>query len=175
MKGKLYLAAPAEELRESYLDFYNEWVASGEKLMPSTIDRDPEDFSGMIKKLKAEETGHHIREGWVPSSTLWLVNEEGRILGAASLRHELNGYLMNVGGHIGYGIRPSERRKGYATQMLGLALQKAKELGIDKALVTCDSLNIGSERTIRNNGGVEDVPYIEDEGKITKRFWIEIK
>lgn len=77
----------------------------------------------------------------------------------------------HIGGHIGYGIRPSERRKGYATVLLNLALIKARELGIQRALVTCDRDNIGSAKTIMNNGGVLDS---EDEvdGTIIQRYWV---
>jgi predicted acetyltransferase len=80
---------------------------------------------------------------------------------------------LNCGGHIGYGIRPSERRKGYATQILSLALEKTKVLGINKVLVVCDTNNIGSRKTIISNGGVPDKDYIEQDGNIISRFWIE--
>jgi len=72
------------------------------------------------------------------------------------------------------GIRPSERRKGFATQLLALSLKKAKEIGIQKALVVCDETNIGSERTILNNGGVPDTSFVEEDGNVIKRFWIEL-
>ncbi|MEH6850137.1 GNAT family N-acetyltransferase, partial [Bacillus pseudomycoides] len=76
--------------------------------------------------------------------------------------------------HIGYGIRPSERQKGYATILLKLALEKAKELGIQKALVVCDESNIGSEKTIIKNGGIHDSNYIEEDGNVVKRYLIEL-
>ncbi len=81
---------------------------------------------------------------------------------------------MKNGGHIGYGIRPTERRKGYATKLLVLALEKATALGIQKALVVCDQSNIGSEKTIINNVGIPDTDFIEPNGNIVKRYWIEL-
>jgi predicted acetyltransferase len=79
---------------------------------------------------------------------------------------------MNAGGHIGYGIRPSERQKGFATELLRLALEKTRELGINRVLVVCDAINVGSEKTIQKNGGIEDTDFVEDDGNVIKRYWI---
>lgn len=81
---------------------------------------------------------------------------------------------MKSSGHIGYGIRPSERQKGYTTQLLSLALQEAKKLGIHKVLVVCDAYNIGSKKTILNNGGIQDQDFIEEDGNVLNRFWFEV-
>lgn len=110
----------------------------------------------------------------MPDSTYWLVNQNNRVIGAVNIRHRLTEKLLQTGGHIGYGIRPSERRKGYATKLLALSLEKVMELGITKVLVTCDENNIGSAKTILNNGGIEDSSFAEEDGNIVRRFWIEI-
>ncbi len=162
------------ELKSEYLSFYQEWKESGEDMVPWVISKDPLDFQGMIQFLLDSEKGKNLPENWVPDSTFWLINENNKVIGAVNIRHRLTDTLFNCGGHIGYGIRPSERRKGYATQLLSLSLVKAKELGIDKVLVVCDKSNIGSARTILNNGGVQDMDYIEEDGNIVKRFWIEL-
>jgi len=81
--------------------------------------------------------------------------------------------LFNAGGHIGYGIRPSERRKGLATMLLELSLIEAKRLGIKDVLVVCDAGNIGSEKTIVKNGGKADSDFIEEGGNVIKRYWIK--
>lgn len=107
-----------------------------------------------------------------PDSTFWLTSEDDRILGIVNIRHGLTEFLRKSGGHIGYGIRPSERRKGYATAILQLALEKAKEIGIQEALVVCDADNEGSMKTILNNGGIQDTDHIEENGNVVKRFWI---
>jgi predicted acetyltransferase len=78
------------------------------------------------------------------------------------------------GGHIGYGIRPSERRKGYANNILSAALEITKEWGLQKVLVVCDKGNIGSEKTIVKNGGILELEYIEENGNTIRRFWIEL-
>lgn len=171
---QLSLIKPTVELKDEYLSFYKEWVDSKEDMVPWVIQKDPSDFEAMVQFLKANEQGRNLREGRVPDSTFWLINQDKRILGAVNIRHQLTPFLLNSGGHIGYGIRPSERRKGFATKLLSLSLEKAKELGIRKALVVCDEDNTGSFKTIINNGGIPDSDFIEDDGNIIKRFWIEI-
>ncbi|WJH37217.1 GNAT family N-acetyltransferase [Paenibacillus sp. CC-CFT747] len=110
--------------------------------------------------------------GFVEHSTYWLVRGS-RIVGVVNLRHRLNEKLLRIGGHIGYGIRPGERRKGYATAILAMALQKAGERGIQRVLVTCDKDNTGSARTIQKNGGVLESEAWEGETCV-QRYWIEV-
>ncbi|MEH7179924.1 GNAT family N-acetyltransferase [Neobacillus vireti] len=170
----LSLIKPTVELKNEYLAFYNEWVESKEDMVPWVIQKDPSDFEAMVQFLKGNEQGRNLPEGWVPDSTFWLINQDKRIIGAVNIRHQLTPFLLNRGGHIGYGIRPSERRKGFATKLLSLSLEKARELGIRKALVVCDEENTGSFKTIIYNGGIPDTDFIEEDGNIIKRFWIEL-
>jgi predicted acetyltransferase len=173
MEEKVLLVKPTVSLETEYLDFYLEWKASGEDMIPWVIEKDPTDFQGMVQFLLNNEKGINLPEGWVRDSTYWLVNESNRVLGAVNIRHALTEKLFNCGGHIGYGVRPSERRKGYATKILAMSLEKTRELGIEKVLVVCDAVNTASERTILKNGGMEDVSFKEEDGNIVKRFWIE--
>lgn len=131
------LLTPTTDLQEEYLDFYNEWKDSGETMIPWVISKNPANFPAMVQELLDAHNGINIPETWVPDSTYWLVTDENKIVGAVNIRHSLTEHLFNAGGHIGYGIRPSERRKGYATKLLALSLEKTKELDITKVLVVC--------------------------------------
>ena len=124
-----------------------------------------------LKKRSCEDT---VPKGLVPSSTYLAVREKDNyIVGMIDIRHYLNEYLTQAGGHIGYGVRKTERNKGYAKQMLKLALEKCKELKIKKVLITCDEDNIASEKVILSaNAKLEDIRNIDGENK--KRFWIEL-
>ncbi|PEJ07341.1 GNAT family N-acetyltransferase [Bacillus wiedmannii] len=168
------LLTPTIDLQEEYLDFYNEWKDSGETMIPWVISKDPSNFPAMIQELLDAHNGINLPESWVPDSTYWLVTDENKIVGAVNIRHSLTEHLFNAGGHIGYGIRPSERRKGYATKLLKLSLEKTKELNITKALVVCDAVNTASEKTILHNGGLRDDDFIEEDGNVVRRFWIEL-
>ena len=96
-------------------------------------------------------------------------------MGAVNIRHYLTDFLLREGGHIGDGIRPSERRKGYATAMIKLALEECKKLGIKRVLLVCDKDNIGSAKSIMNNGGVLENEFIDAEDKAVQRYWIDVK
>jgi predicted acetyltransferase len=175
MANGVFISKPSAEYHDEYIAFYEEWKESKETMIPWVIGKDPSDFEGMLQFLRDSENEENIPATWVPSSTYWLIDEEKKVVGAVNIRHQLTEKLLHSGGHIGYGIRPSERRKGYATKLLSLALEKAKELGIQKALVVCDEDNIGSERTILKNGGAFESTYVKDDGNAVKRFWIEMK
>ena len=112
--------------------------------------------------------------GHVPASTYFCLDTERDVLvGAVNIRHRLNESLLQDGGHIGDGVRPSERRKGYATRMIALALDKCRELGIWRVLMTCGKQNIGSAKSIRKNGGVLE-NEIDCGGETIQRYWIDL-
>ena len=125
-----------------------------------------------LKKRSCEDT---VPKGLVPSSTYLAVREKDNyIVGMIDIRHYLNEYLTQAGGHIGYGVRKTQRNKGYAKQMLKLALEKCKELKIKKVLITCDEDNIASEKVILSaNAKLEDIRNVDGENK--KRFWIDLQ
>ena len=125
-----------------------------------------------LKKRNCEDT---VPKGLVPSSTyLGIREKDNYIVGMIDIRHYLNEYLTQAGGHIGYGVRKTERNKGYAKQMLKLALEKCKELKIKKVLITCDEDNIASEKVILSaNAKLEDIRNVDGENK--KRFWIDLQ
>ena len=132
-----------------------------------------EDWLEELKKRSNKDT---VPEGLVPSSTyLGIRKKDNYIVGMIDIRHSLNDFLLQVGGHIGCGVRKSEKKKGYAKQMIKLALEKCKELKIEKEdfEITRDEENIASEKSIIACGGeLEDIRTVD--GKNYKRFWIEM-
>ncbi|MFD2671480.1 GNAT family N-acetyltransferase [Marinicrinis sediminis] len=168
------LIRPNRMYKDAYLSFYNEWKASGEKMVPWVIERDPSNFEDMLLRLEDDEDPEKLPEGWVTNSTYWLVDDTNvvKIVGVVNIRHALTPVLRKNGGHIGYGIRPGERRKGYATILLAKALEIAKNRGISDILLVCHAHNVASERTIRRHGGMEDEGYVDEAGESFKRFWI---
>jgi predicted acetyltransferase len=110
----------------------------------------------------------------VPFSIRWLVEGE-EFIGEASIRHELNDWLLREGGHVGYGIRPSRQRQGYGRLILALALAEFRRLCIERVLVTCDDENLASARIIEANGGVlENVVDEAVQCRRLRRYWISL-
>jgi len=122
------------------------------------------DYVGWLCAQALEESPRPA--GFVPSTTLWWVSAD-EYLGRIVIRHRLTPRLRDYGGHIGYDVRPSARRRGHATAMLAAALPVAHALGIDPALVTCDEDNIASRKVIEANGGT-----LEDQRGVKLRFWL---
>ena len=127
----------------------------------------PEGFAEYVGSLRSQALEDAPRpEGFVPATTLWWVEGE-EYLARVAIRHRLTAHLLEVGGHIGYDVRSSARRRGHATAMLSAALRVAHDLGITPALVTCDVTNIASRKVIEGNGGV-----FEDQRGEKLRFWV---
>ena len=127
-----------------------------------------------LEELKRRSSKATVPEGLVPSSIyLGIREKDNYIVGMIDIRHYLNDFLKQFGGNIGYSVRKSERNKGYAKQMLKLALEKCRDLKMKKVLITCDEDNIASEKVILSaNAKFEDIRCIDGENK--KRFWIEL-
>lgn len=169
----LKLILPEKKYREQITALLDEWYATGEKIIPYSIRRlDYHDFDAYLEGFEQERQG---LPGFVPATTLFGYDPERDVaVGAVNIRHQLNEALLRDGGHIGDGVRPSERRKGYATQMIALALEECRKLGIDRVLMTCDRDNVGSRKSIQNNGGLLENEIIGDGGEVHQRFWIAL-
>lgn len=129
-------------------------------------------FEEYLELLEDNENGLRLPEGYVPSSSLYgFVGDD--LVGRVSIRHTLNDFLFKVGGHIGYGVLPPFRQKGYAKAMLGQSLDYAKKIGIEKALLTCNTDNTASIKTIESCGGVFE-NSIESNGIKKLRYWITV-
>lgn len=172
----LKLIEPTIALREEFLAMVKEYLAAGEQSEDWRFEQALGNFEAYVKKFHDYSLGKNLPEGWVPDSTYWLVENERKVLGQSSLRHRLRPALAKRGGHIGYYIRPSERRRGYGTVILRLTLTKAEELGLKRVLVTCDDGNIASVRIIEKCGGVlSDKVMVEGYVAPTRRYWIDLK
>ena len=161
-----------EQYKPQLTDMMNEWTATGETIIPYAIRKcDYHDFPSYLASLEVTQPA----DGLVPDSTYFCLDtERGIFVGAVNIRHYLSEGLLLSGGHIGDGIRPSERGKGLGTRMIALALDKCRELGIERVLMCCDSDNFASARTIEKNGGVLENVVVGG-GAPVKRYWITLK
>jgi predicted acetyltransferase len=134
--------------------------------MPDTSE---EGVAGLVETLRSfGDPTRELGEKWVHCDYFWIADgDPGEVIGFCAIRHTLNAFLLDQGGHIGYSVRPARRGQGHATRALALALDRAAELGIDWTLVTCDDDNEPSRRTILSNGGV-----LEDVRGRKERYWI---
>ncbi|MBD3280118.1 GNAT family N-acetyltransferase [Candidatus Dojkabacteria bacterium] len=112
-----------------------------------------EEYKERLKVKEAQSRGEQLPEGYVAATFFWAF-VDGKPVGVSKLRHELTDHLKKHGGHIGYGIRPNERGKGYATKMLELTLEEAKKVDLREVLIACNPDNIGSQRVAEKNGGI---------------------
>ncbi len=171
----LKLIDPTSDMAAAYFDMLADYQAAGEtdhfwQLRPYGRRR----FGVYVQSLYEAAAGRGLRPGWVSSNLYWLI-DRGQIVGECTLRHFLTASLLREGGHIGYRIRPSRRRQGYGTAILRLALGKARNRGLTRVLVTCDTDNFGSSRIIIRNGGQFAGEAISDHsGKPVSRYWITL-
>ncbi|KQZ66450.1 GNAT family N-acetyltransferase [Nocardioides sp. Root151] len=169
------LVSPTSRVMASFLEAMDEYVAEGARDTQtagwiekySATWHSAEGFAAFVDQLAAEEVDRsRLPERWVLTSTRWYVDGE-TYLGRIALRQELNDFLADIGGHIGYDVRPSARRRGHATAMLRGMLPLAHGFGIDPALVTCDDDNVGSIRAIEASGGA-----LESLRGDKRRYWV---
>jgi len=154
VRGKPTLAEPAPHVHASFVEAVREYRAEGRysRLDPAGLE-DAGQFQDYLDLLRADAHRGLLRRRYrVAQTMLWLTDGE-EFLGQLSIRHTLNRRLRYLGGNIGYSVRPSRRRRGYATLMLRLSLPVANQLGVDPALITCDDTNVASRRVIEANGG----------------------
>jgi predicted acetyltransferase len=160
------LVQPSSACRASFLAAEQELAAEGKEVV------DEAGFAAHLARLEDARLGRNLPPDHVAWTALWLV-EGAEFLGRVSIRHGLNDLLRELGGHIGYVIRPTARRRGFGTLALRLALPHAAALGIDPALVTCDETNIASRKIIEACGGVFERDAFHGEGLPRKlRFWL---
>ena len=169
---ELTLIRMEEKYRPLAEELMAEWTAAGETIIPYAIRKtDYRDFAAWLDSLEVHEP---CPEGLVPDSTYFCLDtRRNKLVGAVNIRHRLNEGLLLNGGHIGDGVRPSERGKGIGTRMVGLALEKCRDLGLDRVLMVCDRENVASAKTILRNGGVLENEVLVD-GVTEQRYWIDL-
>lgn len=170
----LVLEKPSAERIASYRSLVKEFVDAGEHLVPFTLEFPSNDVQAFLDHLAACERGERISDGFVPHSTFWLV-ADGEVVAVSNLRHHLTDRLRRCGGSIGYGVRPSARRRGYGTAILRRTVDQAKARGLAEVLITCDADNYASIGTIEAAGGsFVSEEALPDLGLVAKRFLIRI-
>jgi Predicted acetyltransferase len=108
----------------------------------------------------------------VPATTYFALSD-GKMVGNIQCRHYLNDYLLRTYGHVGYAVRPAERRKGYATKMLSLVTKKYRDSGVGEILISCDKENVASKNTIIKSGGVFESEFVDENENVIQRYWIK--
>lgn len=170
---EIRLSLPHPRYRDSFLEAMRELREVGEDdELPASLDVIEADFEGFVARM-LHFSAHPVGT-FVPQSPFW-ITRGGDYVGRLDIRHSLNERLRLFGGHIGYDIRPSLRRKGCGTRALALGLEEARKLGLDRVLVTCSEHNVGSRKIIEANGGVlEDMVETPFREELTCRYWIDL-
>jgi predicted acetyltransferase len=171
----LQLVRPSLELESAYMSMNEEFQhgppLNGYGLKPLRWG----EFAAHVAELQAQEREDGLPEGIVPQTTFWLLRNGDCVIGEIQLRHRLTPALERFGGNIGYAVRPSERRKGYARLMLKLVLDEARKLGMKRVLLTCSPDNTASARVMLANGAVQTTDGAQPEtGEPKSRYWIEL-
>lgn len=172
---ELFLKFPGMEDKDAVLEMKDEFLEIETRLPGSGAIEKYETYERWLQKCIDAKDPEKVPAGKVPATQyLTYRKADGRLVGMVQLRHNIDiPYLATIAGHIGDCIRPSERKKGYATTQIKLCAQKAKEMGLDKVLISCVDSNIASEKSIIKSGGIADGTALKEEtGETFKRYWI---
>lgn len=163
------LVMPSAQWQSAFLEMARECESAGDQRYVLALG----DFDAYLRKIETGRRGEGLPDGWVPGAEFWL-EDDGTIVGCVRLRFGLTPDLEHEGGHVGYDVRPSMRRRGYGTALLRLALIEARARGIRRVRVTCDDDNLGSIKVIERNGGaLEGRGVSKETGKTVRQYWIE--
>lgn len=176
MPSHLELVAPSRAYAPAFFALVDEFLGAGERQYTNPAEAHAaQDVAAYLRQTEEQAQGIGLPEGYVPGSTYWLVRDQKTIVGTSALRHYLTPALEDVGGHIAYRVRPSERRKGYGERLLALTLEQARARGLTRVLITCDTDNVGSARVAEKNGGVLTSQGLSPlAGVEVSRYWIAL-
>lgn len=163
--------------KESFSTYYDEYLNDEIPHQQTYLDLynlGKIDFQAYLEKLKMQSIGKMLPEGWAPSHTLFLV-DNNNIEGVIRIRENLaSEFLEKYIGHIGYDIRPLSRGNGYGKEILRLGLIKAKEIGLEEILILCSEDNLASSKIIEGNGGIYESNIVDSDGELLRRYWIKL-
>lgn len=158
---------------KNFTEYIDSWHKLSENISPSSCDLKHLSFCEWKKEQQALQKDSTLPEGLVRADTLFLIEENGYILGAINLRYTMNDDLLKFGGHMSFGIRPEERRKGYGFIMIKLAFNTLRSNGINRALITVSRDNKAAKHIVRKIGGRLENAY-ESKGSVIDRYWISL-
>lgn len=171
---RLVLLPAEESWQNQILAYRTEFQQRGEVLHGCAGLGQAPSFAAWLQAVRDNSREETVRDGLVPASNFLAVRQaDNRLIGFIDIRRRLNESLFQFGGHIGFSVRPCERRQGYAKEMLSLALSKCRAYGLRRVLITCRKENIASARTIQSCGGILENEFFK-EGELYQRYWITL-
>lgn len=171
---RLVLLPAEESWQNQILAYRTEFQQRGEVLHGCEGLGQAPSFAAWLQAVRDNSREETVRDGLVPASNFLAVRQaDNRLIGFIDIRRRLNESLFQFGGHIGFSVRPCERRQGYAKEMLSLALSKCRAYGLRRVLITCRKENIASARTIQSCGGILENEVFK-EGELYQRYWITL-
>lgn len=167
------LIKPCLKFKQQVMNYKKEFIQNDDEMAGTSYLRTFDDYEEWLKFVLDNESESTKHTDVTANVYLGIREEDNNLIGFLNIRHTLNEYLFNYGGHIGYSVKKEERNKGYAKEMLKFALEECHKIGIKKVLITCDSENIASAKTIMSCGGVFENNVPEGE-LVTNRYWITL-
>jgi len=167
------LVKPSTKYKSQVMEYRNEFISNGDDLAGTSYLRQYENFEEWLKFVQDNENEQTKQSEVTASVFLAIREEDDRLIGFTNIRHALNDYLFNYGGHVGYSVRKDERRKGYATEILRKTLKECRRIGIDRVLLACDKSNVASSKVIQLYGGELENEVLND-GEVILRYWVDL-
>lgn len=178
---RFFLERPSIERKDEIIEYINEFVEYNSDINGTgSLDKILEGYTfeqALDRCLKMEDEEYAKSVNRCPGKTFLLIREnDNRIVGSINIRWDLNEAMLKFGGHIGYGIRPTERRKGYNKINLYLGMQEAQKVGLEKVMLDCDVNNLGSDKTLKALGGKLERTEVDPSDKVlTNVYWFDVE